>query len=76
MIDDRANNTREILNSVPAKKQRTVMLVEDSEVDRAVYKRYLQSDKEYGYRFIEAETGESALEIYLQSRPDIILLAV
>ena len=74
MIEERANDTQKILDSVPAKQQRTVMLIEDSEVDRAVHKRYLQSDGEYRYIFIEAETGESALEIYLQSQPDIILL--
>ena len=60
--------------NLPFKKQITVMLVEDSEADRAVYRRYLERDKEHDYSFIEAETGESALEIYEFSEVDIVLL--
>ena len=55
-------------------KQRTVMLVDDSEVDRQVYRRYLQTDDTYQYIFLEAETGEKAFESYHQHQPDIILL--
>ena len=59
----------------PNKKTlRTVMLVDDSEIDREVYRRYLKSDTSYQYTFIEAETGEEAFESYNRSRPDIILL--
>lgn len=56
------------------KKRRTVMLVEDSEADCAVYRRYLAADREYDYDFVEAETGELALKLYSQYQPDIILL--
>lgn len=74
MADNRRNVTGETVNDFPLKPQRTVMLVEDSEVDRTVYRRYLQTDAEYEYSFIEVETGEEALEIYSQSQPDIVLL--
>ena len=52
----------------------SVMLVDDSEADREVYKRYLKQDLESDYCFIEAETGESAFDLYSQFLPDIILL--
>ena len=74
MADDKLNNSEKIADVSLVKKQRIIMLVDDSEVDRAVYRRYLQSDGDSEYRFIEAETGEEALEIYPQSQPDILLL--
>ncbi len=58
----------------PPKKQRTILLVDDSEVDRVVYRRYLKKSKEYDYHFIEAETGKAALEIYPNALPDLVLL--
>ena len=73
-MSDRAKKSRKIADDFRAKPQRTVMLVEDLEVDRIVYKRYLQTDLEYQYTFVEVESGESAIEIYPQSQPDIILL--
>ena len=54
--------------------QQTVMLVDDSETDRATYIRYLQNSSESQYTFVEAETGSEALEIYAQHQPDIVLL--
>ena len=55
-------------------KQRTIMLVEDSEIDRLTYKRYLNNRSEFEYSFIEAETGTEALELYESDRLDLILL--
>jgi len=54
--------------------QRTVMLIDDSEIDRAVYRRYLQADTTDQYTIVEAETGEAAFEDYTQYQPDLILL--
>ncbi|MGK7951134.1 MAG: PAS domain S-box protein [Xenococcaceae cyanobacterium] len=54
--------------------QRKVMLIEDNPEDRSVYRRYLQRDSEYRYRFIEAELGEEAFTIVGEERPDLILL--
>ena len=65
--------TSETTNS-GAKTRRTVMLVDDSETDRAVYRRYLQASTTYQYTFLEAETGQEAFEGYQQHQPDIILL--
>ncbi len=54
--------------------QRKVMLIEDNPEDRGVYRRYLQRDSEYQYRFIEVESGEEAFKIVGKERPDLILL--
>ena len=60
--------------SITAKTPRIVMLVEDSEIDRLVYQRYLQTDNRYCYTFVEAETGEQGLKLYQQHQPDLVLL--
>ncbi len=62
----------ETADNSPNGKQQTVMLVDDSETDRAIYKRYLQAGSQY--TFIEVETGSEALEKYEQHQPDIVLL--
>jgi PAS domain S-box-containing protein len=62
------------LPSSQAKLQRTVLLIEDNQEDRLVYRRYLQTDSIWNYCFYEAESGEEALELYQQCQPDLILL--
>ena len=63
-----------IVPKTEAKRQLTVMLIEDCLEDRAVYRRYLQADEDCHYRFVEAESGKEALEKYQQYQPDIVLL--
>lgn len=63
-----------LTNNNPAKKQYTVMLIEDSPEDRAVYRRYLQSNFEEEYTFIEAESGTEAFTLYWQNNVDVVLL--
>ncbi|MEO0924857.1 MAG: PAS domain S-box protein [Cyanobacteria bacterium J06643_13] len=70
MIADPLKSTPETADVFRAEQQQIIMLVDDNEIDRAVYRRYLKSK----YQLIEAETGEEALEIYSQFQPDIILL--
>ncbi len=55
-------------------QRRKLLLVEDNPIDRVMYQRYLQKDTEHQYDFVEAESGEEALEIALESQPDLILL--
>lgn len=74
MTDYESSKKQDTINSLLAKEQRTVMMIEDSEADRETYRRYLETDAEYHYTFIEAETGEEALDIYQRCQPDIILL--
>lgn len=52
----------------------TLLLVDDSAEDRAVYRRHLEQNRECLYRIVEAETGEQALKTAAERRPDCILL--
>ena len=65
---------RTVVDTLPPKKPCKVMLLEDNEIDRKVYQRYLKTDLEYEYAFIEAELGERALEIYPSERVDVVVL--
>lgn len=40
--------------------QHTILIVDDSAEDRAVYTRYLSKDYIHSYKILEAETGEEA----------------
>ena len=44
-------------------KQLTLMLLEDFEVDREIYRRYLKADLEHEYIFLEPELAEDTLAI-------------
>lgn len=60
--------------NVALRKTRTVMLLEDSEIDREVYRRYLKTDSEYKYIFIEPESEADVLEMYDIDNVDVVLL--
>ncbi|MEZ2318497.1 MAG: GAF domain-containing protein [Microcoleus sp.] len=52
----------------------TVLLIDDSEVDRATYRRFLMEDRDRTYEIVEFDNGEDALEWCQQKIPDIFLL--
>jgi two-component system cell cycle response regulator DivK len=52
-------------------KYRTVLIVEDSEDARYFMRLELE---QLGYRIVEAEDGEKAVEVAERERPDIILM--
>jgi PAS domain S-box-containing protein len=52
----------------------TVLIIDDSASERELYRRSLQQDVMYNYTIVEASTGESALELWHQFQPDVILL--
>jgi PAS domain S-box-containing protein len=56
------------------KTEINVLIVDDSESDRATYARYLQSDPENVYHIIESETLEEGLELWRSQQPDIVLM--
>ncbi|MEM8832686.1 MAG: response regulator [Cyanobacteria bacterium P01_G01_bin.19] len=62
------------LPEITLKKHLKVMLVEDCPEDRELYRRSLCKVRERHYTFIEAESGEQALELAQQQQPDLVLL--
>ncbi|XZN99770.1 MAG: response regulator [Microcoleus sp.] len=60
--------------TTPAAANLTIVLIDDSEVDRATYRRYLMEDRDRTYQIVEFDNGEDALEWCQQNIPDIFLL--
>jgi two-component system alkaline phosphatase synthesis response regulator PhoP len=52
-------------------KGKTLLLIEDSQTIRFMYKGILSND---GFNVIEAENGEKGFELALERKPDLILL--
>jgi signal transduction histidine kinase/DNA-binding response OmpR family regulator len=55
-------------------RNRIVLIVEDSESNRATYRRYLESSSLLDFDLYECESGEDALQLCEKYRPDIVLL--
>ncbi|MEM8809285.1 MAG: ATP-binding protein [Cyanobacteria bacterium P01_G01_bin.38] len=51
-----------------------ILIVEDSEADRAVYQRYLNKSEITSCAVLESDCGETGLAMCLQHQPDVILL--
>lgn len=81
-IDDFQNRSTEKVGyhhgeekqAMTSRKRYKVLIIDDSPEDRATYRRYLQRDDRDSYEILEADSGESALEICRNSPPDAILL--
>ncbi len=54
----------------------SILIVDDSESDRAVYVRYLQAEKNFNYQIIETDTLEAALDSWERNHPDLVLLDI
>lgn len=52
----------------------TVLIVDDTQVDRATYISYLQTDRSHLYHFLEADTRESGLDLWRSQNPDIVII--
>ena len=52
----------------------TILIVDDSPEDRAVYVRLLTQDRRHEYRFLETDSGEEGLRLGREARPDCLLL--
>jgi CheY-like chemotaxis protein len=72
-MEREVSDTKQLIQDRKA-EQLILLLVEDNPEDREMYRRYLQSDLEERYFFVEAKSGEEALEICQQDRPDLVLL--
>jgi PAS domain S-box-containing protein len=55
-------------------KYRTVLVIDDSAEDRAMYSRYLEQDSQCAYYILEVDSGVAGLEICQTILTDIILL--
>ncbi|MBC8283857.1 MAG: response regulator [Nitrospinae bacterium] len=51
-----------------------ILLIDDDELDRNLYKRYLSAFPDLNCSIIEFETGKAGLEYCSQQSPDCILL--
>ena len=51
-----------------------ILLVDDSDSDRGIYRRYLLANKDYDYQILEAETLEEGLELWRSQSPDLALV--
>ncbi|MEB3121126.1 MAG: PAS domain S-box protein [Snowella sp.] len=54
----------------------SILIVDDSESDRAVYVRYLQAEKNFNYQIIETDSLEAALDSWERNHPDLVLLDI
>lgn len=62
-------------NSLPDKTQEyTVVLIEDSAVERSIYRRYITHNNQGKYQIIEFDKGKDALAWCQKSMPDILLI--
>lgn len=57
-------------------QHRTVLIIEDSETDRYVFRRYLLADPEISYTILESTSATEALALCRTQLPDGILLDV
>jgi len=53
-----------------------ILIVDDSQSDRAAYVRYLQAEKNFSYQIIETDTLAAGLESWARNRPDLVLLDI
>jgi PAS domain S-box-containing protein len=54
--------------------RRTILILDDADDDRAIYRRFLQSDVRYTYHILETDQIEEALMLCQQAMPDAILV--
>jgi PAS domain S-box-containing protein len=55
-------------------EHRIILIVDDAPEDRALCRRSLRQDSGWEYTILEVDSGERALEICRETRPDCILL--
>ncbi|WP_437304191.1 response regulator [Sorangium sp. So ce388] len=57
-----------------ALRKAVILLIDDSDIDRTIYGRYLRDWADVEVRLIEAATGKAALEECRKNPPDCIIL--
>jgi PAS domain S-box-containing protein len=64
----------DLMESHLSPQHRTILIVDDAPEDLALCRRSLRKDSGWEYTILEADSGERALEICREARPDCILL--
>jgi signal transduction histidine kinase len=59
---------------VSAPGRRRILIVDDSEDDRGIYRRFLHQDPSHTYEFIEAGSAAEGLRLCVEAPPDCVLL--
>ncbi len=59
-------------SSIPIK----ILIIDDSEIDRTIYRFHLLKDKEKNYEIIEAETLEEGWELWTNEHPHLVLVDI
>jgi DNA-binding response OmpR family regulator len=54
----------------------TLLVLEDSETARTIYRRYLRSQNDFNCRILEAATLAEGIRIWQSDRPDLVLVDV
>jgi len=74
LLESKNNEVRP--TQIPPETLTRILIVDDSDIDRDTYIRYLNSDTEHTYEIIEAENLEDGLEMWRSQSPEIVLLDV
>jgi PAS domain S-box-containing protein len=53
---------------------KTILIVDDSESDRLLFRRYIRKHTENSYRVLEAETIHQGIELWRSHQPDVTLV--
>ena len=55
------------------KGEYTILLVDDSESDRGIYRRYLLTSEGFDYQILETGSLKEGLELWRSQSPDLVL---
>lgn len=56
------------------KTTKTVLIIDDNQSDRTLYKNWLQRQNSKGYEILEANNARNGFELFEQRQPDCIIL--
>lgn len=55
-------------------QQSSILIVDDNEADRSLYKEFLNDNNIYSFHFYEAAMGKDAIELFNDKSPDCVLV--
>jgi PAS domain S-box-containing protein len=57
-----------------SKRSRVVLIIDDCQEDRELFKRLFLRDQDFSYTIFEAELGRQGLDLWQKHHPDVVLL--